>query len=215
MHSEENNEQQQLTPEQQLAAQEQRTSEEILRRQQLEVEAEKLRADTEAFKHGEAVKTAAAEAFRSIGKTLYSLDAAVKLMALGDGGIKIESTVDGPEVSIGGQRVTWAAAAQFFFNQHPTFFETDLKTLAADEQSKRDEVLAKSDFRSLQHKQNFIAKHGFKQFEELPMTRASIVGHRDPRRLTWPEYQQLNSAEKAKVVGQIGEHGLLRIMGRR
>jgi hypothetical protein len=212
---EENEHQEVLTPEQELAAQKLRTSEAVLRRQQLELEAEKLRAETEAFKNGEAVKSAVADAFRAIGKPPHSLDAALKLMTMGEGGIRIESTVDGPEVSINGQRVSWAAAAQFFYAAHPTFFVDDVRALKADEEAKRDEILAKSDFRSPEHKINYISKHGFRQFEELPLTRASILGHRDPRRLSWTEYQQLNSAEKAKVVGEVGESGLLRIMSRR
>jgi hypothetical protein len=186
-----------------------------LQRQALELAVEKNRKELENFRHSEALKTAVSQAIRAIGQVAYSESAIISLLNQGADGVTVENTPDGPQPKIGGQTVSWPAAMQFFYASHEQFFQTDPKTLVAAEAAKRDEVLAKEDFRSLQHRQNFIAKHGLEEFENLPLSRSSIVGNRDPRRLSWPEYQKLSFSEKQRVVAEVGESGILKIMARK
>ena len=67
------NQQQQseLNPAAELAAAKMRTSEEILRRQQLELETERLRSDMQTFLHGEAVKNAWPARTGQLGKPRF------------------------------------------------------------------------------------------------------------------------------------------------
>jgi hypothetical protein len=201
------------------------------------LEQENLRREAEnaSLKHEQAVKEGLSSAFHQIGLTPHNTEAVLTLIRHAPG-IVIRPGDDGPEVEIDGHAATLLDAAQRYAHLNPTHFRDDtptahnaddddptldLKSRALRDLARRQgqgqpvtQILARSDFRSLEHKTNFIRKHGLKAFEALPATRAEIVGDRDPRRLTRSEYLGLNLRERTKIAHDLGSGAISRIMQR-
>jgi hypothetical protein len=202
-------------PQAELEAARKATAEAAARAAEIEAETARLQSEMDGFRSGEALKQCVVDAINAIGQKACSIDAIKKLLSLGHDGFSVTNSPDGPELSYNGKVLPWATGMQLFYKTHETFFEMDVEAFRNREQAKANEVKARSDFRSPQHVTNYIAKHGLAAYEQLPLTRDTLLLDRNPHRLTAEQYARLSVAEKMKVLNAVGEDGVARIVSRK
>lgn len=231
-----------LTPEQEQELAQARAAAEAehAERVRLEREAQRIEVETSAIKHAQALQTGVTAALHECGLKPYDFDMVLKLLPMEDS-IQIRHLDDELVVTVDGNEVDLRVAVQRFYTRHMHLFEDDKPTQQTYREGDVDDpyypligkdrvlaqmqdrdrpinpqVFARSDFRSLQHRSNWIAKHGFDAFEALPSTRDALLLNRNPRALSADEYKRLTVEERVKVIQKIGADGVAKLMhGRR